>query len=38
MKLIFFYVLAAALVVFFIIGFIGFIKFIRKMFDNDRNY
>ena len=38
MKLIFLYVLVAALVVFFIIGFIGFIEFIRKMFDNDRNY
>lgn len=35
MKLIFLYVLIAALVVFFAIGFIGFIEFIRKMFDNN---
>ena len=35
MKLIFLYVLVATLVVFFIIGFIGFIEFIKKVFDDD---
>jgi uncharacterized protein YneF (UPF0154 family) len=35
MKLIFFYVLAVALVVFFIIGLVEFIKFMRKTFDNN---
>ena len=35
MKLIFLYVLVATLVVFLVIGFIGFIEFIRKMFDNN---
>jgi preprotein translocase subunit Sss1 len=35
MKLIFCYVLAAALVVFFIIGIVGFIEFIKKVFEND---
>ena len=35
MKLIFLYVIIATLVVFFIIGFVGFIKFIRKMFENN---
>ena len=38
MKLIFFYVLTATLMTFLVVGFVGFIKFIRKMFDNDRNY
>ena len=37
MKLIFLYVLVASLVVLFTLGFIGFIEFIRKMFENDRN-
>ena len=35
MKLIFFYVLAAALMTFLVVGFVGFIKFMRKMFDNN---
>ena len=35
MKLIFFYVLAASLVVFFIIGLVGFIEFVKKVFEDD---
>lgn len=35
MKLIFFYVLAAALMTFLVVWFVGFIKFMRKMFDNN---
>lgn len=35
MKLIFLYVLLSTLVVFFILGFVGFIEFVRKMFEND---
>ena len=34
MKLIFLYVLVATLVAFFIIGFIGFIEFVKKVFED----
>lgn len=35
MKLIFLYVLVATLVVFLVIGFVGFIEFIKKVFEDD---
>ena len=35
MKLIFLYVIVTTLVVFFVIGLVEFIDFIRKMFDNN---